>query len=247
MLNDNRVISYIKTNLGFPFHTIELTDEQIMEYLRSNTIREFSYYIPEVRKMNLDIINPASRVPDRANEFYLNEPEGREILNIKDIVFPAGNLYAMGHPIMGTNTLGGMGSDQAIRNWALDVERAGLIKKYSRFDYTFQFTHPNIVRISPNPLDNSSGEITIEYERIQSEDFGGIPNDIQMTFLELCLADMMIVIGRIRKKYGDGNLRTPFGEIPLGSEILDEGKEKKREIIEKLSNALIPNVRVSFG
>ena len=33
------------------------------------------------------------------------------------------------------------------------------------------------------------------------------------------MSDIMIQIGRVRKKFGDGVIRTPFGEIPLGSEI----------------------------
>ncbi len=250
MLNENRVLNFVKTNLGFPFHSIELDDNSIMEYLKQNTIREFSYYIPELRKMNLDVMAPSSKVPGRVNEFYLNEPEGREILNVKELYMPAGNLYALGHPVFGAYSFGygaGFGRDNAIRNWAYEVESSMTLKKFSRFDVTFQFTHPNIIRISPNPTDNGQKEITVEYERIQSEDFSGVPNDLQMMFLDFCLADMMIVIGRIRKKYADGNLKTPFGEIPLGGEILEEGRDKKKELIDKFSSALIPNVKVNFG
>jgi len=65
--------------------------------------------------------------------------------------------------------------------------------------------------------------------------------------MEFALADMMILVGRIRKKYADGNLKTPFGEIPISAEILEEGKEKKKELLEQLKSTLIPNVRVSFG
>jgi hypothetical protein len=56
-----------------------------------------------------------------------------------------------------------------------------------------------------------------------------------------------MVIGRIRKRYGGGNLRTPFGEIPLEGDIYEEGKEMKREILEKLERLFVPNVRVDFG
>jgi hypothetical protein len=89
--------------------------------------------------------------------------------------------------------------------------------------------------------------ITVEYERIQSEDFSEIPNDIQVLFEELALADIMIVLGRIRKKYGGGNLKTPFGEIPLESDIFEEGNSKKEKVIEKLERLFIPNVRIVHG
>jgi hypothetical protein len=63
----------------------------------------------------------------------------------------------------------------------------------------------------------------------------------------MALGDVMMAIGRIRKRYGGGNLRTPFGDIPLESDIYEEGKEIKREVVEKLERMFIPNVRVSFG
>jgi hypothetical protein len=89
--------------------------------------------------------------------------------------------------------------------------------------------------------------MTVEYERMQADDFREVPNSLQVLFLELCLADVMISLGRIRKRYGGGNLRTPFGEIPLESDIFDEGKTKKSEIIEKLERLFIPNIVIDHG
>ena len=63
----------------------------------------------------------------------------------------------------------------------------------------------------------------------------------------MALADIMMVIGRIRKRYGGGNLRTPFGEIPLESDIYEEGKEMKREQIEYLERLWVPSVRIDHG
>jgi len=240
MLDSNRVLRYIKRNLGFPHVQLELTDAQILEYVQEETIREFSYYVPDVRKMALNTTLESNKVPGRSNEFYLNEPEGREILNVVDIYFDQGDLYALGHPPFGVF------SHFELREWALSVEMAGQTKMFSSFDKTFEFKHPNIVRISPiNPTQIQT--VTVEYERAQSSDFSEVPNDLQLNFLELALADIMVILGRMRKKYGGGNLRTPFGEIPLDSEILEEGKEKKREVLEKLERLYIPNVRVDHG
>lgn len=240
MLNDAKVLNYIKRNLGFPFMHLEWKDNEILEYVKSDTIREWSYYVPDVKKMSLNIQLEANKVPGRVNEFYLNEPEGREIINVKDIYFDQGQLYALGHPPFGVFT------HYELRDWALRVEQAMQTKMFSSWDYTFEFSHPNVIRISPYPF----GEmrfITVEYERMQADDFREIPNDLHVLFLEMALADVMIAIGRIRKRYGGGNLRTPFGDIPLESDIFDEGKTKKTEIIEKLERLYIPNVRVDFG
>ena len=87
MLNDSKVLNYIKRNLGFPFMHLEWSDEEILEYIKEDTIREWSYYIPDVKKMALNPQLESNRVPGRTNEFYLSEPDGREILNVVDIYF----------------------------------------------------------------------------------------------------------------------------------------------------------------
>jgi hypothetical protein len=119
-------------------------------------------------------------------------------------------------------------------------------KMFSSFDYTFEFQHPNVVRISPFPFNNTQF-VTVEYERMTADDFREIPNDLHKYFLDLSLANVMIALGRIRKRYGGGNLRTPFGDIPLESDIFDEGKTLKGEVIEKLERLYIPNVRIDHG
>ena len=56
----------------------------------------------------------------------------------------------------------------------------------------------------------------------------------------------MILLGRIRKKY-EGNLKTPFGDIPISAEVGDEGKEKKTAILEKLQGGIMTNIVFSVG
>lgn len=239
MLNSTRVLNYVKDNLGFPFMHLEWDDDKILEYVKAYTVREFSHYFPEVRVLSVNLLLDSNAVPGRSNEFYINDPEGREILTVTEIYFDEGNLLIFGHPPLGAFSLGDL------KQWALDVSVAGMVKMFSSYDYTHEFKHPNVVRISPVP--NNVQWVAVEYERMQSDDFRGVPNDLQQFFLELCLADVMIAIGRIRKRYGGGNLRTPFGEIPLESEIFEEGKEKKREILEKLTIGSYTNVIVDFG
>ena len=238
MLNVNRVLSYIKDNLGFPFMELEISDEKIIEYTQDYTLREFSYYVPEVKKLGVNLNLAANKVAGRANEFYIEDPQGREILNIVEIYFDESNLIMFGHPPLGPLTHFGL------RDWALQTETALQTKSFSSWDYSFEFSHPNIVRISPTPT--NVGFITTEYERMQSADLSGVPNEYQWVFEELALANIMIVLGRIRSKYS-GQIRSQFGEIPLNAEILSEGTEKKREILEKLNLGPVMNVVFDRG
>lgn len=240
MLNQNDVLNYIKDNLGWPFMHLELDDEKIVEYFTEHSLKEFGYFVPQVWKIGMSLDVEANKVPGIANEWYIFDPQGLEILNVIDFYSTSGELYLHGHPPIGPLSMG------ELPQWALAVSNAMTVKMFSSFDYTFEFRHPNIIRISPFPS-SSFGFITVEYEREQPTDLSGIPNDVQQYFKKLALADILIVIGRIRKRYGGGNLRTPFGEIPLESDVYDEGKELKREVLEVLERLYIPNVKIDHG
>jgi len=238
MLNHSRVLGYIKDHLGFPHVHLELDDSQIIQRFVTYTLREFSEYVPSVKKIPLDLNNNTYKVPGIQNEFYIKDPDNVEILNVIDIYFDGTDELLHGAPIFGPM------SHYEIREWALAEEMAGQTKMFSSFDKTFEFRTPNIVRISPVPT--TGAFCTIEYERMQPDDLRGIPNEHQILFCKFALADIMIQIGRIRKKYG-GQIRTPFGEIPLNEEVGDEGKELKRECIEKCERLYLPNVSIDFG
>lgn len=238
MLNQSRVLDYIKSHLGFPFQPLEWEDEQIIHHVTEYTLREFSYYIPQLKRTNINLLAEANQVPARPNEFYLEDLDGIEILNIKEIYFPLSHYIMHGHPPLGPLTHG------ELREFALLTMTSMDVQMHSSWDKTYEFIHPNIVRISPLP--NNLGNITVEYERMQPADFRGIPNDLQIIFCEFALADTMIVLGNIRKKY-EGNMRTPFGEIPISAGIYEEGKEKRREVLDKLKESFLPNVTIEFG
>ena len=239
MLNQNKVLKFIKDGLAFPFMTVELDDSKIIEYFTEYTLNEFSRYVPHEKKLNIDITLDNNKVPGRANEFYIYDDEGLEILNIKDLYFDESDHYFFNHPVMGPMSPG------ETANWMLQTEMANRARTYSDWNRTWEFIHPNVVRISP--VMTLPERVLVDYETVQPKDLRGIPNEFQTLFCRLALADIKIVIGRIRKRYGDGNLNTPFGEITLDSSIFDEGKEEREKIIEKLEDKLVPNVVMDVG
>ncbi len=239
MLNHARVLGYIKDHLAFPNTHLELDDDEIIKRFVTYSLREFSEYIPHVNKLPLCLTNCDYKVPNIQNEFYLKDPDNVEILNVIEVYFDGSDDLLMGAPIFGPM------SHFEIRDWALATEMAGQLKMFSSWDKTFEFRSPNILRISPVPT-TGNGYCVVEYERMQPQDLSGIPNEHQIIFCKLALADIMIQIGRVRKKYG-GNIRTPFGEIPLDSDILEEGKELKDKVIEKMERLYTPNIVVDFG
>lgn len=236
MLNTSRVLRYIKTHLGFNFQKLELSDQEIVDYISEFTIRTFSKYIPDTNRVYVDPTNPAYLVSSLiSNEFLIEDPNGLEIISVIELYFDGANDFVLGHPVVGVF------SYQELPDWTLRVNDARNARLFSQFDYTFEFKPPANIRVTPKP---TSGFV-VEYERLHHSNLGTIPNDLQDEFLKLSLSDIKIVIGGIRKKYG-GNLQTPFGNIPLDIDILSEGKEERREVLEKLQTA-IPNIVVDIG
>jgi hypothetical protein len=239
MLNESRVLRYIKDNLGFPFQVLEKTDEEIIQYVQEYTIREWSEYIPEPGKiLVLDIALDRTKVPGKQNEFYLEEPQGLEIIDVVDVYYNMSDLLIHGHMPIGPLSHGDLAG------WALSTQMAVDLKQFSSFDKTFIFRHPNVLRISPVFAVGSEKWVGVEYERMQPKDFSGIPNEFQTLFCEFALADIMIQLGRIRRRYSD--LKTPFGDIPISPEIFDEGSTKKKDILDRLINGTLTNVVLDF-
>lgn len=237
MLSSSNVLNYVKRNLGFPHLFIELSDVEILEFIQTFTLHEWSHYFPDIETIAINPLVESNKVPSKQNEYYITDPLNLEILGIVDIYWPSSDYIVHGHPIMGAMSMG------ELANFALNAEISGWVKQFSPFDHTFEFKHPNIVRISGMGLNNW---FTVEYERVHPTDFSKITNDLQSYFLELALADIMIQISKIRRRYANGNLKTPYGEIPL-EDLGEEGKEKKREIIEKLSVGSLPNITLELG
>jgi len=239
MLNDSLVLDYIKDNLGFPFQKLEIDDDKILEYTKKFTIRKFSYWVPDKNKISLNLNSPQNKVPSRKNEYFVRDPEGLDIMNIVELIPMQGDYLMTGHPIMGGHGI------PSIREWALNVENSMTVRMFSDCDKTWEFIPPNIVRISS--LNFKWDRCVVEYERLQPPDFRKIPTDLHVLFLDYALASIMIMIGRIRKKYANGNLRTPFGDIPIGDEIFDEGQTKLSELEQKMDTLFTPNISVVFG
>jgi hypothetical protein len=239
MLNESRVLNYIKSHLGFPFQFLEKTDEEIMQYVQEYTIREWSEYNPQPdRILMLDVTAERTKVPGKQNEYYLEEPEGLEIFNVVDVYYNMSDLLVHGHMPLGPLSYGDLA------NWALATQMAVDLKQFSSFDKSFIFKHPNVLRISPVFSLASEKWVAVQYERMQPKDFSGIPNEFQILFCDFALADIMIMLGRVRKRYTD--LKTPFGDIPVSAEIFDEGTTKKKEILDRLIAGTLTNVILDF-
>ena len=226
MLSWSDVVMKVKDNLGFPFQPIERTDDEIVDYLKRNVLRKWDYYFPSINRISLNTYDENVRVPNRKSCYYLFDPDGREIKNIKAMYNDMGSLMLFGHDVYGS-----FNYDQTPQI-ALQNQQARNNLIYSPYNYTVRFYPPNICEIMPH----FEGTCTIEYERASDPELGDIYPDLEDTFMELCVGMVMMWIGQNRMRFSQYD--TQFGQLSInGDSLYNNGKEIYDKVIDKLQTS----------
>lgn len=236
MLNWSFITDRIKDELSAPNQPLEMTDDDIVDYLKRNALKKFEKYFPDRNIITLDTNDSRVKVPNQQSTYFLFDPDDRQILNIKDMITNSGDLMILGH-----NMWGAWSYDQ-VPSVMLQNAQARNTKMHSMFNYTTEFLPPNKLRILP--LFN--GTCAIEYERSHDPELSTIEPSLEDYFVDLCLGMVQMKIGRIRQKYT--SYSTPFGEIQVnGDSLYNEGKELFDKTIDKLESGSQMNVIFDVG
>jgi len=236
MLSWSFIIERIKEELSLPFQMLEFKDSQIVDYLKRNALKKFTFYFPQQWRMTLDCSDPSVSVPGRHSEFYLLDPDGRQIKTIINFYPTLSSHLINGHPPRGPDSL------SQLSEWHLSVYNSNLLQPFSNYSYNCEFIPPNMFRLTPQ----YSGKCTIEYERSHDPELSTINPELEDVFVDLCLGMFFMMIGRLRQKYS--STQTPFGEIPLnGDMIYNDGKDIYDKTMEKFERMTVPNVVFHSG
>ena len=95
MLTPQQVLEFIKLNLGFPYKALEHSDEAILNYIRNYTLVAFSEKVPQTW---YKAIGDEDRIPNTMNEYFINDPDDRVVLTVRDVLVPREIAYLTGYP-----------------------------------------------------------------------------------------------------------------------------------------------------
>ena len=226
MISWSYVLQRVKDNLGFPFQGIERTDDEIVDYMKRTVLKKWDYYYPATNRISLNTYDENVRVPKRKSCFYLFDPDGRQIKNIKAMYNDSGSMMLFGHDMYGAFSY-----DQTPQI-ALQNQISNNTQLYSPYNYTVRFYPPNICEIMPK----FEGNCVIEYERESDPELGDIIPDLEDIFTDLCCAMVEMWIGKNRMKFS--TYQTQFGELTVnGESMYNNGKEAYDRIIDKLQSS----------
>jgi len=221
MLNETLVLDYIKRNLGFPVMQIEISDDDIINYVKNYTLPFFSRYKPLEKYTVIDLEkNPDLQIDDTT--FKIPPDPNHKLLAVTEVIPSMAAYMVSGFPINPFPTW------QTLPNYLLQMTKALTARKYSLYQFTFQFIRPDKIKILPK-----LGESFYLLFATFVHTFETIHTDWERHFLDLALADICDYIASLRVKYQ--NYSTPYGDINLNWDYFqNRANEIRQRVLDDL-------------
>jgi hypothetical protein len=226
--NWNHIISYIRNQLG-AVNQLELTDDELIDYLKQHTLPEFSIYSPA--KLWVLITQPVCLELGEVDKLYnentytIETPDDVEIISVDQAYTKTGG----GRGISG-------GDEGELNNYLYQYQDPRDTVMSNTFntmmDYLnkvqhFQYLPPRTITFGSNVSANGVIlELHVYHARLDT-----IKRDIYMEmFRPMALRDIIDLIMANRSKFQE--VASPFGQINLNLEYLREKQQKLEEKIE---------------
>lgn len=219
--NWNNIINYVKANLGTKHSSIEITDDEFVNYFKEQTLSYFSQIIPLQYWTLLTNANIVA-TPAMFSEYTykIDLPEDIILIDVESVYISDRNsletMSAIGSP-----------ADTVMNNTFNDmVQFLSTVNDY-------QFIKPYYLRFSESVnISTFIIELNIEHTSPAT-----IPGDMyHKLFKSMCLLDAFELVLNNRNKYN--NLTTPFGQIELNIDYIQqriqEIRQKNEDMIEQL-------------
>ena len=209
--NPTDVIQYIELNLGASIQVLELSNEDIMSVIETQTLPTYSLFYPNFQY--IEVIPKRDKVPGRFNTFYLRTD--LEIIGVSKL--------------LAENYLGNSGlpmayydSDPVNRQMTSDV--ASMFFQ----PITYEYETPNIISVYPKT--NLVGNFTVQLKTVHPKHLATIPFAMRNEFLKCALLDVRIALYPIRQRFT--TINTTFGNLELFMDKLDSASDDKEQLLE---------------
>ena len=217
------VLSHIHGELGSGNTKLEITDREIITNIQEQVMPIFSSYSDNIRYYRMSAADIISESPVLVYKFKDDLEYG--ISEIKRVIPEA--IYTSLDFAQISMTGSGDITDFLVR------ENYTQMSQMVRADTTWKFVRPNEIHMIRPAISYDSYNFIIEYGAVHLSP-ETIDTALWQEFLDLATASIMVKVGKIRKKFN--NFTTPFGQIELNAdELINEGKELKRDALDRLN------------
>lgn len=228
--NWNNVLEYIKLFLGVPVNLLEISDDDLVKYLKRQVMPLFSQYTPAKK---FTYITPAHRISmtSGAPQFRYSIPiePGEYIVDIFG-AYPLRDVSIV-------DTFGGalinaqMTMDMVIANTYIDAVRSLQVRN------TWEFIPPNILvfdqEIAACAVIYNTPHVVLDTVR---------PDLYHKSFKPLCLGFTKLWVASMRSKFE--GLATPFGQMNLNYDRLQTEGQTSVDNAIAILEAIPPDILI---
>ena len=223
VVNINDTIQFIKRKLGYPSVSLELSDNDIADIIKYETLLLFEQYIPDVGRIMINKYSKKHRI--KKNLYWVIDPNDREVFAVQSVEPEQSELLAHGYPWTAPII-----SYQQVPDHLTRLAESHLAMQYGKSLRWWQESVANQVWIFSD--DSISGRYSISYTRSHAPDLSSVSREYAIDFNNIALAYTMMTIGQIRSKYS--TIGTPLGDIQINNELYTQGSEILNTTVEKL-------------
>ena len=234
MQNWNNLIDYIEQNLGIKTNFIELSREEIVNYIKEHTLREFSQ---KNSAKGWIVLGPGNKIldPSKPTSNLYRIPNALE-LRISDV----SEIYFNTGPSLVANP------EYNIYYYTGDVRNLIMDNTYYTMMRSlmpargFEFYRPDLIKLTMI----LTGQVVVVLH-LEHREMTTIPADLYHgLFKDMCMRDIVRLIIATRSKYSE--LATPFGNIDQNVQWLTEIRDRLDQKISEAYDSLPPKDIIAF-
>lgn len=207
----NRILRKVKLKLGASARKLELSDDEIIEIIKENTMRTFSIYSPYEERVTIIPEKHQIKTLDKLDTYII--PTNSDIINIKELVLPSmGNAPGFV----------GIGSDM------------GIVDFDPQITPTTRFVRPNRLEVYPN-LSQAVNHFVLIINVVHPDSTTVKLGLLDKLFI-LATGDVAEAILAMRNQFQDIN--SEFGAINLNIDYLQTLVSERNDLLQKFDDNL---------
>ena len=222
-LTPTAVLRYLNRMLGASMQELELNEDEMMRVVFQESLNTFSKYFPYFFK--IPIKRSDSIGGGYTNVYRIPNDDHIEIFGVHRVWLDNMNQFG--------------GSLLPLVNDPLQQQLLNDTLSMLITPTTFTYEAPDLVTIRPKI--ERAGTAMIEVKGVHPKHMRTIPIAMRDQFLRLCLDDVLLSLYPLRHRFE--SMSTPYGNIQLFLEQMDNAASDKAELLEKWQNEFIKDGR----
>jgi len=220
----NNILNYIKRNLGIPVNLLEMSDEEIIQGLKEDTIPYFSQFCPQKKNVIIDNRHLETRAGYDRYRYKIPMEVNEYIIDVYDVYTSDEGSIAFDDyecEVISSSSL----IDRVIGNNYMDIAGNFTVRQ------SWEFIPPDMITFD-KPIKGAIVVYNVPHDTLDTI----APDMYSLAFKPLCLGHVQKWLSAMRSKYE--SVATPFGDIKLNWQKLEQDAQTNIQIADQILSAI---------